>query len=168
MRPGQPERRTHDYKRHGTTSLFAALNTATGEVIGSCYRRHRSVEFKQFLKVIDKNVPGEFDVHLVLDNYSTHKTALIHKWLVKRPRFQLHFTPTSTSWINLIERWFGLITEKQIRRGTFRSTRQLETAIRNYIETYNHDPKPFIWTKTADEILETIKRYCDVTYDSGH
>jgi transposase len=168
MRPGQPERRTHDYKRHGTTSLFAALNTATGEVIGTCYRRHRSVEFKQFLKVIDKNVPREFEVHLVLDNYSTHKTALIHKWLVKRPRFQLHFTPTSTSWINLIERWFALITEKQIRRGTFRSTHQLETAIRDYIATYNHHPKPFIWTKTADEILETVKRYCDVTYDSGH
>jgi transposase len=168
MRPGQAERRTHDYRRHGTTSLFAALNTTTGEVIGRCYRRHRSVEFKRFLKRIDHNVPQELEVHLVLDNYSTHKTALIHKWLVKRPRFHLHFTPTSASWINLIERWFALLTEKRIRRGTFRNTAQLETAIRDYIATCNDHPKPFIWTKTADEILETIRCYCERTYNSGH
>ncbi len=168
MRPGQVERRTHDYERHGTTSLFAALNTATGEVMGKCYRRHRSLEFKRFLQVIDESVPEDLDVHLVLDNYSTHKTAMIHRWLLKRPRFQLHFTPTSSSWLNLIERWFAQLTEKQIRRGTFRSTAQLEDTIRNYLSVYNEDPKPFIWTKSADDILQTVKRYCELTYDSGH
>lgn len=168
MRLGQAERRTHDYERHGTTSLFAALNTATGEVMGKCYRRHRSIEFKRFLRVIDESVPGQLDVHLVLDNYSTHKTAMIHRWLLKRPRFQLHFTPTSSSWLNLIERWFAQLTEKQIRRGTFRSTAQLEGAIRQYLTVYNEDPKPFIWTKSADDILQTVKRYCELNYDSGH
>ena len=168
MRPGQVERRTHDYERHGTTSLFAALNTATGEVLGKCYRRHRSIEFKKFLRIIDESVPEDFDLHLILDNYSTHKTAMIHRWLLKRPRFQLHFTPTSSSWLNLIERWFAQLTEKQIRRGTFRSTAQLETAIQNYLSIYNEDPKPFIWTKSADDILQTVKRYCELTYDSGH
>jgi transposase/transposase-like protein len=153
MKPGQAERRTHDYKRHGTTSLFAALNTATGEVIGKCYRRHRSVEFKRFLQVVDRNVPRDLDIHMVLDNYGTHKTALIHNYLLKKPRFHLHFTPTSTSWINLVERWFGLITEKQIRRGTFKSTTQLEEAIRHYMEVYNEDPKPFVWTKSAEVYL---------------
>ena len=168
MKPGQAERRTHDYKLHGTTSLFAALNTATGEVIGKCYRRHRSVEFKQFLQVVDRNVPRDLDIHMVLDNYGTHKTALIHNYLLKKPRFHLHFTPTSTSWINLVERWFGLITEKQIRRGTFKSTTQLEEAIRHYMEVYNEDPKPFVWTKSADDILASIKRYCEYNYDTGH
>lgn len=168
MKPGQAERRTHDYKRHGTTSLFAALNTATGEVIGKCYRRHRSVEFKQFLQVVDRNVPRDLDIHMVLDNYGTHKTALIHNYLLKKPRFHLHFTPTSTSWINLVERWFGLITEKQIRRGTFKSTTQLEEAIRHYMEVYNEDPKPFVWTKSADDILASIKRYCECIYDTVH
>lgn len=168
MRPGQAERRTHDYERHGTTSLFAALNAATGEVMGKCYRRHRSVEFKKFLQVIDKNVPSGLEIHLILDNYSTHKTAMIHKWLLKRPHFHLHFTPTSSSWLNLVERWFALITEKQIRRGTFRSTRQLEAAIQHYLGVYNEDPKPFLWTKTADQILETLKRYCELNYDSVH
>jgi len=168
MRPGQVERRTHDYKRHGTTSLFAALNTATGEVLGKCYRRHRSAEFKKFLQIIDESVPEEFDVHLILDNYSTHKTAMIHCWLLKRPRFQLHFTPTSSSWLNLIERWFAKLTEKQIRRGTFRSTAQLEAAIQHYLSIYNDEPKPFIWTKTAEDILKTIKSYCEGIYDSGH
>ena len=168
MRPGQAERRTHDYKRHGTTSLFAALNYATGEVTGRCFRRHRSVEFKRFLDLIEQRVPREFDVHLILDNYSTHKTALIHRWLLKRPRFHLHFTPTSASWLNLVERWFAELTNKRIRRGSFRSTSQLEQAITTYLDTYNTDPRPFIWAKTADQILETIKRFCELTNNSEH
>jgi transposase len=168
LRPGQAERRTHDYKRHGTTSLFAALNAATGEVIGTCYRRHRSVEFRKFLDVIDSRVPEDFDVHLILDNYGTHKTALIHQWLLKRPRFHLHFTPTSASWLNLVERWFAELTNKQIRRGSHRSTRELEVAIMRYLESRNQDPKPFIWTKTADEILENVKRFCKRISDSAH
>ncbi len=169
LRPGLPERRSHDYKRNGTTSLFAALNTATGEVIGKCYRRHRSIEFKKFLTVIDKAVPEQLDIHLVLDNYGTHKTALVHNWLARRqPRFHLHFTPTSSSWINLVERWFAEITSKQIRRGSFNNTRELEAAIRCYLEVYNEDPKPFIWTKSADEILESLKTYWKRTSDTGH
>jgi transposase len=168
MRPGLPERRSHDYERHGTTSLFAALNAATGTVLGKCYSRHRSMEFKKFLEEIDRNVPAELSIHLVLDNYGTHKTALIHNWLVKRPRFHLHFTPTSASWLNLIERWFGLITQKQIRRGSFRSTRELEQAIGTYLESYNQNPRPFIWTKTADQIFESLKRYCEIINDSQH
>jgi transposase len=168
LRPGQAERRTHDYKRHGTTSLFAALNTATGEVIGTCYRRHRSVEFRKFLDVIDSRVPEGFEVHLILDNYGTHKTALIHQWLLKRPRFHLHFTPTSASWLNLVERWFAELTNKQIRRGSHRSTRELEAAIMRYLETRNQDPRPFIWTKTADEMLENVKRFCKRISDSAH
>lgn len=168
LRPGLAERRTHDYERHGTTSLFAALNTATGEVLGECYQRHRSIEFKKFLTKIDQSVPRDMSVHLVLDNYGTHKTALIHKWLLRRPRFQLHFTPTSASWLNLVERWFGTITQKQIRRGSFRSTKELEEAIEGYLQIHNKDPKPFVWTKTADQILETVKRYCEVITDSPH
>jgi transposase len=168
MRPGLAERRTHDYERHGTTSLFAALNTATGEVIGKCYSRHRSSEFKKFLEEVDRNVPKDLSVHLVLDNYGTHKTALIHNWLLKRPRFQLHFTPTSASWLNMVERWFGVITQKQIRRGSFRSSRDLEESIQRYLETYNQEPRPFVWTKTADQILESLKRYCERINDSVH
>jgi transposase len=168
MRPGQPERRAHDYRRHGTTSLFAALNYATGEVMGRCYRRHRSVEFRRFLDEIDRRVPTDLEVHLILDNYGTHKTALIHRWLAKRPRFQLHFTPTSGSWLNLVERWFALLTEKQLRRGSHRSTRELERAIYSYLETYNEDPKPFVWTKSADEILETLSQFCQRTSNSGY
>lgn len=168
LRPGQAERRTHDYERHGTTSLFAALNTATGTVLGKCYSRHRSIEFKKFLAEIDRAVPADMNIHLVLDNYGTHKTALIHNWLVKRPRFHLHFTPTSSSWLNLVERWFGLITAKQIRRGTFRSTGELEKAIRKYLDIHNENPKPFIWTKTADQILQSLRRYCEMTNDSPH
>jgi transposase len=168
MRPGLPERRTHDYRRGGTTSLFAALDAATGEVVGKCYRRHRSVEFRRFLDIIDRHVPEELDVHLVLDNYGTHKTALIHQWLLKRPRFHLHFTPTSSSWINLVERWFALLTNQQIRRGTHRSSSQLEQAIYEYLDTHNEDPKPFIWTATADQILERLGRFCQRTSDSGH
>lgn len=168
LRPGVPRQQTHDYKRHGTTSLFAALNTATGEVIGKCYRRHRSVEFKKFLVVIDKAVPPELEIHLVLDNYGTHKTAMIHNWLARRPRYHLHFTPTSSSWINQVERWFAEITRKQLRHGTYRSTQALEQAIREYLEVYNEDPKPFIWTKTADQILESLKTYCEGIYETEH
>jgi transposase len=168
MRPGQAERRSHDYTRHGTTSLFAALEAKTGKVIGQLHRRHRSAEFRQFLDQIDTAVPKEFDVHLVLDNYGTHKTSMIHRWLVKRPRFHLHFTPTGASWLNLVERWFALLTEKQIRRGVFRSTRELENTIRNYLKNYNEQPKPFIWSKTADEILASVARFCKRTLVTGH
>jgi len=168
MRPGQIERRTHDYRRNGTTSLFAALDTATGTVIGSCHARHRSLEFVKFLDQIDAAVPEDLEVHIVLDNYGTHKTTRVHRWLAKRPRYQLHFTPTSASWLNLVERWFAALTEKQLRRGVFRSTRDLEHAIMRYVETNNEEPKPFIWTKTADEILASIARFCIRTSDSGH
>ena len=168
LRPGQAERRAHDYKRNGTTSLFAALDTKTGKVIGQLHRRHRSLEFRKFLDKIDAEVPPEFDVHLILDNYGTHKTATIQRWLLKRPRFQLHFTPTSASWLNLVERWFALLTEQQLRRGVFRSTRKLETTIRQYIDTHNEEPKPFIWTKTADEILASVARFCQRTLETGH
>jgi transposase len=160
MRPGQVERRSHDYRRHGTTSLFAALDVKTGRLIGECHRRHRSVEFRQFLNTIDASVPKRFDVHMVLDNYGTHKTALIHRWLLKRPRFHLHFTPTGTSWINQVERWFALPTEKRLRRSAFRSTRELESAIRSYIDDHNQQPAPFRWTKTAGDILASVARFC--------
>lgn len=168
MRPGQPERRSHDYKRHGITSLFAALDCATGKVIGKCYPRHRSVEFRRFLDLIDKSVPEELDVHLILDNYSTHKTAMIHRWLLKRPRFHLHFTPTSSSWLNLVERWFAEITEKQIRRGVHRSVRELKESIYCYLDTYNENSKPYRWTKSADQILESIAQFCRRTSGAGH
>src|SRR5712692_490856 len=168
MRPGQIERRTHDYARHGTTSLFATLDTKTGTLIGQTKRRHRSVEFRNFLDTIERNVPPEMDIHLILDNYGSHKTQLIRDWLVKRPRFHLHFTPTSASWLNLVERWFALLTEKQLRRGVHRSTKELETAIRNFIQHHNHDPKPFVWHKTADQILDSVARFCKRTLDSGH
>lgn len=168
MRPGQVERRAHDYRRNGTTSLFAALNTKTGKVIGQLHRRHRALEFRKFLDKIDAEVPPEFDVHLILDNYGTHKTATIQRWLLKRPRFQLHFTPTSASWLNLVERWFALLTEQQLRRGVFHSARNLETTIRNYIDAHNKQPKPFIWTKTADEILASVARFCRRTLETGH
>ena len=168
MRPRNPARQTHDYVRHGTTSLFAALDVATGEVIGECHRRHRAIEFKKFLNSIDEQVPEHLDVHLVMDNYATHKTPAIRRWLAKRPRFHVHFTPTSASWINLVERWFATLTAKQLRRGTHRSTLALEAAIKNYIEISNEDPKPFIWTKTADEIFDSIKRFCLRTSGTGH
>jgi transposase len=168
MRPGQIERRTHDYRRHGTTSLFAALDVKTGEVIGSCLRRHRSTEFRHFLNQVDVAVPPDLDVHLILDNYATHKTSTIQRWLAQRPRYHLHFTPTSSSWLNLVERWFAALTEKQLRRGVFRSTRDLEQAIEQYIDQHNSHPKPFIWTKTADQILATIARFCTRISDSGH
>lgn len=168
MSPGFVESRTHDYVRHGTTSLFAALDVKTGKVIGECRRRHRAIEFRKFLDTIDEQVPPDLDVHLVLDNSSTHKTPAIHRWLAKRPRYHLHFTPTSSSWLNLVERWFATLSAKQIKRGTHRSTRQLETAIRDYIALNNEVPKPFVWTKTADEIFEKLRNYCLRTSDSGH
>jgi len=166
MRPGQIERRTHEYVRHGTTSLFAALDVKTGTVIGRCHRRHRAVEFREFLDTIDATVPLDLDIHLILDNYATHKTPLIRRWLSKRPRFHLHFTPTGASWINLVERWFATLTDKQIRRGVHRSTRALETAILEYIAITNEQPRPFRWTKTADEILASVERFCRRISDS--
>src|SRR5881296_1373229 len=168
MRPGQVERRTHDYVRHGTTSLFAALDVKTGEVISQLHRRHRSLEFRKFLDAIDAAVPAALAIHLIMDNYGTHKTALIRRWLAKRPRFHVHFTPTYGSWINLVERWFAELTNKQIRRGVHRSTIALEQAIKTYLELNNKNPKPFTWTKTADEILASIARFCERTSNSGH
>lgn len=166
MRPGQVERRTHDYKRHGTTSLFAALDVKTSQVISQFHRRHRSREFRQFLDAIDQQVPRDLEVHLVMDNYGTHKTPLIKNWLVKRPRFHVHFTPTYGSWLNLVERWFAALTTKQLRRGAHRSVTQLETAIREFIDAHHADPKPFVWTKTADEILASIARFAQRTADA--
>jgi transposase len=163
MQPGQLERRTHDYKRHGTTSLFAALELKTNKVIAQLKRRHRSLEFRQFLDVIEEQVPAGLDVHIIMDNYGTHKTALIRKWFAQRPRFHMHYTPTYGSWINLVERWFAELTNKRIRRGVFRSVKELEAAIREYIEVHNEDPKPFVWTKTADQILASIARYAQRT-----
>ena len=168
MRQGQAERRTHDYSRHGTTSLFAALDAHTGEVLGRCHRRHRSVEFRKFLDAIDAAVPSELDVHLVVDNYATHKTVLIRNWLAKRPRFHVHFTPTSASWLNLVERWFAELTAKQLRRGVHSSTKSLEEAIYHYLEVTNENPKPFVWAKTADEILANVARFCVRTLETGH
>ena len=163
LRPGQAERRTHDYKRHGTTSLFAALDVKTSRVIGQLHRRHRSLEFRQFLDEIEAQVPAELEVHIIMDNYGTHKTPMIRKWFAKRPRFHVHFTPTYGSWINLVERWFAELTNKRIRRGVFRSVKELEAGIREYIEGNNQDPKPFVWTKTADQILASIARYAQRT-----
>jgi transposase len=168
MMPGVPERRTHDYSRHGTTTLFAALNIATGKVIGELHRRHRSQEFLKFLRTIEETVPNSLDVHLVMDNYGTHKTPTVRRWLARNPRFHVHFTPTSASWLNQVERWFATLTARQLRRGTHRSTVELENAIRDYLKLSNRDPKPFQWTKTADQILESIKRFCMRTSNSGH
>ena len=165
MRPGQAERRTHDYKRHGTTTLFAALNVKTSTVVTAFHRRHRSVEFRQFLDAVDAAVPKKLDVHLIMDNYGTHKTALIRNWLAKRPRFHVHFTPTYGSWLNLVERWFAELTNKQLRRGVHRSVAQLEAAIREFIDAHHTNPKPFVWTKTADEILASIARFAQRTLD---
>ena len=168
MRPGQSERRAHDYVRHGTTSLFAALDVAAGRVIGECHRRHRSIEFRKFLDRIDIEVPRSLGVHLILDNYGTHKSPIIHRWLVRHPRFHLHFTPTGASWLNLVERWFANLTEKRIRRSAHRSTRQLEAAIKEYLDLNNQNPKPFVWTKSADDILASVARFCQRISDSGH
>jgi transposase len=160
LRPGQIERRTHDYTRHGTISLFAALDVATGAVIGRCYPRHRASEFRRFLDEIEKAVPGDLDVHLVMDNYATHKTPLIRDWLVKRPRWQVHHTPTGASWINQVERFFALLSERQIKRGVHRSVAALQAAITTFLDTHNADPKPFRWTKSADDILTAVERFC--------
>ncbi len=174
MRPGQIERRTHDYVRHGTTSLFAALDIASGAVIGRCYPKHRSSEFRKFLDQIEANVPRDLDVHLVMDNYATHKTKPVRDWLAKRPRWHVHFTPTSASWINQVERFFAPITDKQIRRGVHQSTHQLEADIRAFIDAHNAHPKPFHWTKSADDIFAAIQRFCARTMqisrisESGH
>jgi len=168
MRPGQAERRTPDYMRHGTINLFAALDAKAGTVIGEFHRRHRAIEFRNFLETIDASMPDELDLHLMLDNYGTHKTAAIKHWLLRHPRFHLHFTPTGGSWLNLVERWFALLTERQLRRGIHRSTRELRDAIRAFLDHHNRDPKPFMWTKTADQILESVARFCKRISDSGH
>ena len=168
MMPGVPARASHDYRRAGTSSLYAALDIASGTVIGSLHSRHRSIEFKKFLQTIDREVPAEFDVHVVLDNASTHKTPAVKRWLLAHPRFVLHFTPTSTSWLNLVERWFGELTTKKLQRGTHRSVRALNTDIRAWIDTWNDNPRPYVWTKTADQILDSIARYCTRINDSGH
>jgi transposase len=168
MLPGVPQRATHDYRRAGTSSLYAALDLTTGKVIGRLHSRHRAIEFKQFLQTLDREVPGDLEVHLVLDNSSTHKTPVIQKWLLAHPRFVLHFTPTSSSWLNLVDRWFAELTNKLLRRGTHRSVHALNTDIRAWIQTWNDDPKPFVWTKTADEILESIARYCNRINESRH
>jgi transposase len=160
MRPGQPARRSHDYKRHGTTSLFAALDVATGRVIGKCYARHRAIEFRKFLDAIEAAVPADLDVHLVIDNYATHKAPLIRNWFNRRPRWHVHLTPTSSSWINQVERFFALLTERQIRRGIHRSVVALKAAITTFIDQHNANPKPFRWTKSADDILASIERFC--------
>lgn len=168
MRPGQVERRTHDYLRHGTTSLFAALDIKTGEVIGKCMQRHRAIEFRRFLDTIEAAVPVHLDVHLVLDNYGTHKTAMIRNWFAKRPRYHLHFTPTSSSWLNQVERWFALLTTRRLRRSAFESVKQLEAAIQEYILLNNEEPRPLVWTKSADDILASVERFCNRTSAPGH
>jgi transposase len=168
MRPGQVERHTHDYVRHGTTSLFAALDVAAGKVIGRCFARHRAAEFGKFLDTVEKAMPKDLDVHVVMDNSSTHKTKLIRDWFAKRPLWRMHFTPTSSSWINQVERFFALLTEKQIRRAVHRSTGELEAAIKAYIDATNAEPKPFRWTKSADDILVAINRFCKRTIDEHH
>jgi transposase len=170
MQPGQAERHTHDYVRNGTTSLFAALNVATGEVIGRCHRRHRHQEFLKFLEEIDASVPKQpgVEIHLVLDNYATHKAPAVKRWFLRHPEYHLHFTPTSGSWLNQVERFFAEITEKRIRRGAFRSVAALERAIKEYLEDHNRDPRPFVWTANADLILGRVKAICERISDSGH
>lgn len=163
-----PTRRTHTYIRHGTTSLFAALDIATGRVIGKTFRRHRSVEFRKFLDQIDKSVPAELDVHLVMDNYATHKTEAVKRWLLRRPRFHVHFTPTSSSWLNLVESFFSIITRRVTARAVHRSTKALERDIRAFLEAHNEDPKPFVWTKNADQILDSLRRYCETANQVRH
>ncbi|NEA20456.1 IS630 family transposase, partial [Streptomyces halstedii] len=168
MMPGVPERRSHDYIRAGTTTLFAALEVATGKVIGSLHRRHRAAEFKKFLAKVDKEVPAGLEVHLILDNYATHKTPVVKRWLLSHPRFHLHFTPTSSSWLNLVERWFAELTQKKLKRGIHRSVQALERDIRAWVADWNDHPRPFVWTKTADEILDKVATYCQRISDSGH
>ena len=165
MRPGQVERRTHDYDRYGTTTLFAALNAKTSEVITQFHQRHRAAQFREFLDLIDSRVPASLDVHIIMDNYGTHKTPLIRNWFAKRPRFHVHFTPTYGSWLNLVERWFGELANRQLRRGAYRSVPQLKAAIQEFIDAHQVDPKPFVWTKTADEILASIARFAQRTLE---
>jgi transposase len=166
--PTTPARMTHDYVRNGTTSLFAAFETGSGSVIAQPYRQHRHQEFIRFLKLIDDAVPKDLDLHLVLDNYATHKTPEVQKWLLRHPRFQLHFTPTSASWMNLVERWFAELTRRKLRRSAHRTVRELEVDLRKWTNEWNRNPKPFIWTKTADQILDTLAAYCQRINDSGH
>src|SRR5829696_6160208 len=168
MMPGMPERRTHDYERHGITSLFAAFNVADGTVIGQLHRRHRAVEFKWFLTTIDKAVPEGLDVHVICDNYGTHKTPAITAWLGRHPRFHLHFTPTGSSWINQVERWFGFLTDQLLRRGVHKSVQALEADIRAWVATWNEHPRPFIWSKTVEEILDSLARYLRRISGAGH
>jgi transposase len=168
LRPGLPEQRTHDYERHGITSLFAALDVATGKVIGHCHRRHRHQEFLKFLALVDSRIPQDLEVHLVMDNSSTHKTAKVIRWFARHPHYHVHFTPTSGSWLNQVERWFGELTEKRIRRGSFNSVRSLEKAIQEYLELNDKAPKPFVWTADADLILGKVQRLCERISDSGH
>ena len=163
-----PRAKTHDYIRNGTTSLFAALDVTTGKVIGSCHRRHRHQELLRFLERIDEAVPEPLDIHLVMDNYGTHKMPKVKRWFARRPRYHVHFTPTSASWLNQVERFFGLLTDRRIRRGTFGSVRELESAIRDYLTHHNQNSKPFFWTANADSILKKIARFCVRTSDSGH
>ncbi len=167
MLPGTPQRATHDYKRHGTSSLYAALDITTGQVIGQLHARHRAVEFKKFLTTLDKEVPEDLAVHLVMDNVSTHKTPAIQRWLVAHPRFVVHFTPTSSSWLNLVERWFSELTTKKLKRGAHTSVRSLNADIRAWIDTWNQNPRPYVWTKSSDQILESIARYCERINASG-
>jgi transposase len=164
--PGTPQRASHDYTRHGTTNLYAALEVASGKVISQMVPRHRAVEFKRFLAHIDTQVPAGLDLHVICDNSSTHKTDAIGRWLVRHPRFHLHFTPTYSSWLNLVERWFAELTSKWLRRGSHRSVAGLEQAIQAWIDTWNEHPRPFVWTKTADQILDTIAAYCQRINDS--
>ena len=161
MMPTQPERRTPTYIRHGTTSLFAALDVATGSVIGKTYRRHRAAEFVRFLDEIEARVPEGFDVHLVMDNYATHKTDAVKRWLIRHPRYRVHFTPTSSSWLNLVESFFSMVEKNVTRRGVHRSIHSLESSVRNFLDAHNNDPRPFVWTKSADAILDNLRRYCD-------
>jgi transposase/transposase-like protein len=161
LQPGRPEQRSHGYTRHGTTTLFAALDVATGEVIGSIHRRHRTEEFLKFLRTIDDAVPEDLEIHLVMDNYITHKTKRAKAWLARHPRFHVHFTPTYSSWINQVERFFAILTERCIKRGVHRSTQALEQDIRNFLQMTNDEPKPFVWTKSSDHILENVRRFCD-------
>ena len=168
LMPGVPERRTHDYLRYGTTNLYAALDVASGQVIAEMTPRHRAEEFRRFLNAIDAQVPTHLDVHLVLDNSSTHKTPSIQRWLKRHPRFTLHFTPTYASWLNLVERWFAQLTTKWIKRGTHRSVRDLVASIRTWIANWNDEPRPFVWHKSADQILDSLTAYCQRINDSGH
>jgi transposase len=168
MMPGMPERRTHDYVRNGVTTLFAALDVAGGKVIGSIHRRHRAEEFKKFLNKIDKEAPQDLDVHLICDNYATHKSPTIVRRLDSHPRFHMHFTPTYSSWLNQVERWFGLIADQQIRRGVHKSVAALEKDIRDWTAAWNENPKPFVWTKTADQIFERLTAYLQRIPGAGH